>query len=172
MWATKIFSQFSFLVITGWLKYTYGHQAWFLPNWPWLLSTSGPPRPFQCQGGNKSHSIFHLTTASSSYPEMQASRPEKVTGLPDVPFKWLFRFCLPWGACTWLDRKKGRHYLIAQYPAFQIFPSALPPSPSLPDMALFYTFLSFFFFFFWAHHWTCGILVPWPGIQPISPAES
>ena len=106
MWATKIFSQFSFLVITGWLKYTYGHQAWFLPNWPWLLSTSGPPRPFQCQGGNKSHSIFHLTTASSSYPEMQASRPEKVTGLPDVPFKWLFRFCLPWGACTWLDRKK------------------------------------------------------------------
>ena len=24
----------------------------------------------------------------------------------------------------------------------------------------------FFFFFFWSHHPACGILVPWPGIEP------
>ena len=32
-------------------------------------------------------------------------------------------------------------------------------------------FLSFFLsFFFWPHRVACGILVPWPGIEPASPA--
>ena len=25
----------------------------------------------------------------------------------------------------------------------------------------------FFFFLFWLHHTACGILVPWPGIEPV-----
>ena len=30
--------------------------------------------------------------------------------------------------------------------------------------------LSFFFFFLFAHCMACGILVPWPGVKPLSPA--
>ena len=26
-----------------------------------------------------------------------------------------------------------------------------------------------FFFFFWLHHSVCGVLVPWPGIEPTPP---
>ena len=29
---------------------------------------------------------------------------------------------------------------------------------------------SLFFFSFWSHHMACGILVPWPGIEPTPPA--
>lgn len=29
--------------------------------------------------------------------------------------------------------------------------------------------LLFFFFFFWPVHATCGILVPWPGMEPMTP---
>ena len=29
---------------------------------------------------------------------------------------------------------------------------------------------SFFFFFFWPHRVACGILAPWPGIEPVFPA--
>ena len=33
------------------------------------------------------------------------------------------------------------------------------------------TFLNFFYYFFWLYHISCGILVPQPGIRPITHAE-
>ena len=38
------------------------------------------------------------------------------------------------------------------------------------DNFLFLFFLIFIYFYFWPHHETCGILVPQPGIEPLSPA--
>ena len=33
-----------------------------------------------------------------------------------------------------------------------------------------FQFFFFFFFFFWLHNMACGIIVPWPGIEPVQPA--
>ena len=36
--------------------------------------------------------------------------------------------------------------------------------------SFFFHFFLFFFLFFWLHSTACGILVPWPGIEPLPPA--
>ena len=42
--------------------------------------------------------------------------------------------------------------------------------PKMPCTFLFLLFFNCFFFFFWLHHVAWGILLPWPGIKPTSPA--
>ena len=49
-------------------------------------------------------------------------------------------------------------------PTFLLFLSFLGHSFSASHSSLFFLFI---FNFFWLHHAACGILVPWPGIEPM-----
>lgn len=73
--------------MTAWLKSDHPLRACFPSHLSWVFFQWEALPGLLCQVGAQSHSVLLITTDSFLYPVLQAGGPEKVAGLPDVPFQ-------------------------------------------------------------------------------------